>query len=435
MRLRDRVEVIVEAGQRGVSVGDFTWDVSDWDDPASTWAGTEPTFVALDGWTIKSVTTRRGRESGDRRHSAGTAQIVLVYRSPAGAWSFRPSSPVQLGMEMRVRVQPRSLAGGALGDVLPIYRGAIRSIEDGWAPDATDPRRQLFTITCQLTDRFADLAAVNLPEQPLAGLGDLSGARIARIMDLANIDPFYLGGDPGVVEHQSSNFARNLLDEAQVTAESETGDLYVDRDGFIILREQMPGGAHTREDVAQLTWANGLTPPAGSIAPSAFGTGQALDDVKNRISLARTGGAAIQRPEPVDEPTDQQLRYGLRTYQRFDLTCRFDADVTHAADFWLAQLQDRTQRVNQLQANLDPNMPDAQLVELLDIELRDRHAMVWTDGAVELAGDLNVQGIAHQIAGDRWTVSVNLWAYAGLGLGAAPARWSSGDVWGTATWG
>lgn len=432
MRLRERVGVIVETGQRGVAVGDGVWDVTDWDDPASTWSDVEPTFVALDGWEVLSVQTKRGRKAGNRRHPAGTATVVLGWPSPAGKWSFRPTSPVALGMEIRVRVQPRDLTGELLGPILPIFRGAIRSLADGWTNDSADPDRQFFTITAQLTDRFADLAAVNLPEQALTGSGDTTSERIARIMDLASIPTYYLRGDAGVVTHQSSNFARNLLDEAQVTAETETGDLYVDREGFLVVREQMPGGAHDREDAALVAWAN--SGAAGTIPPTAFGTGQDLDDVQNRITLARSGSTAIQEPDPVDEPTDSQLRYGLRTYQRFDLTAQDDADVAYSAAFWLAQQEERTQRVDQLQANVDPRMADDDLVALLDIELRDRHSISWTDGEATLEGDLHVQGVAHNIAGDRWTVQVDLWAFAGLGLAPAPARWGSAR-WGADVWG
>ena len=91
-------------------------------------------------------------------------------------------------------------------------------------------------------------------------------------MELANVDPYYLRAPhPGVVTHQSSNFARNLLDEIQVATEGETGDVGVDREGFIAFRERLTLGAHPREDDVQLTWANDER--ADSIGPSEFGTG------------------------------------------------------------------------------------------------------------------------------------------------------------------
>jgi hypothetical protein len=433
MRLRDRVDVIVEAGYRGSAVGGFTWDVSTWDSGAS-WSALEPTWIRLDGWTVEQLRTARGRSAANRRHPAGTASLSLVWTSPAGVWSFRPSSPVQLGQEIRVRVQPYGLDGEPIAEAVPIYRGAIRKLADQWQPSAPD-RAALFRISCQLTDRMSDLAAVDLPEMASpVGLDDLTSARLARVLELAGISDVYLRGPygsslpAGSVHHASSTFARNLLDEAQVAVESETGDLYVDREGYFAFRERLSTGSYAREDAVQLLWANDGS--ADSIAPAGeFGTGQDLDDVINQISTAHAGGTAYTAGD-----SDSQLRYGLRTYQRFDLTCRYDADSEFVADYWLAQLATRTQRIDQIRADVNPNMPDARLLELLDIEIGDRHDLSWTDHEVTMTGRAHVQGIEHQISGDSWQIGVNLWAYAGEGLTPEPARWGHSH-WGVDTWG
>lgn len=444
-RLRDRVRIIVEAGQRGVSVGGFTWDVSSWDSGGS-WGSVEPSWTVLDGWAIESFKSRRGRDRANRRHPAGTATLVLVYRTPAGVWSLRPTAPVALGQEVRLRVDLFGPTGSSLG-VKPIYRGAVRFLDDAWTPAAPD-RPGVFRLTVQLVDRLADLGAVDLPELGSAvGLDDLTGARLARILGMANIPTYYLRGPygtalpAGVVHHQSGTFARNLLDEAQVAVESETGDLYVDREGFLAFRERLGTGSYTRENVAQATWSNEtpiVTPvdsTPGPLAPTSFGTSQDRDDVRNQVSRARTGGTAYTAGGP---STDSALRYGLRTDQRFDLTCRYDADVQYAANYWLAQLATRTQRIERLSKDVDPNMSSADLVQLLDIEIGDRHDVSWTDGEETLTGRFHVQGVDHTIQGRggmlSWSVGVNLWAYAGEGLRPLPGVWGSA-VWGYDVWG
>jgi hypothetical protein len=431
--LAERVDVIVEAGYRGASVGSWEWDTSLWDG-GDSWSGVEPVWVALDGWTVRGITTRRGRDKANRRHPSGTATVDLVYRTPEGAWSFRPTSPVALGQEIRVRVRVLSLADGSTVTTLPIYRGAVRRIVDYWTPAAPD-RPGLFRLVAQLSDRLSDLAAVDLPESALTGLGDTTDERLVRILDLALIDTYYLRGPAGaalpagVVEHASSNFARNLLDEAQVSVESETGELYVDREGFLVFRERLGTGAYAREDTAQLTWANDDTPD--TLAPSTFGTSQDLDDVVNQISMARTGGTAYTVTD-----TDSGIAYGLRTHQRFDLTCRYDADVEYAADYWLAELAARTQRIDQVEGTALGVMPDDRLVELLDVEIGDRQAIRWTDYGATLEGEAHVQGVAHRISADNgamtWIVAVNLWTIDDLA--AAPALWGSA-IWGTDVWG
>lgn len=431
VRLHERVDVIVEAGLRGIAAGAGEWDGGTWDSPSSTWSGIEPTFVALDGWSILGVRTTRGRDRGNRRNSTGTAEIRLGWASPGGKWSFRPTAPISIGMEMRISCQPRALADGTpLGDPIPIYRGSVRDISDGWEANRADPARQTFRVTCQLTDRFADLAAVDLPEQALDGLADTTDERIARVLALANISDYYLRAPhAGVVTHQSSNFARNLLDEAQVAVEGEVGDLAVDREGFFSFRERLTSGTHPREDAVQLTWANDGR--AGAIGPREFGTGTNLDDVVNRVTYAKAGGTAYQAPAAIDEPTDSQSAYGLRTFQRFDLTVQDDADVEFAADYWLSQLEGRTQRIDRLSVDVNPYMPDAELVAILDVDLRDKHFVGWTDGVDTLEGSLHVQGVTHQITGTKWTIGVQLWAYADEGLEPVEAAVA---LWGTAVW-
>ena len=141
----------------------------------------------------------------------------------------------------------------------------------------------------------------------------------------------------GTVEHQSSNFARNLLDEAWATVESDAGtDLVVDRDSTFRLRRRRwweppaVGTPHPRWNATRATWTNGSVAGAFVYCPTAFGTGLDLDDVANQVSMARAGGTAY-----TVQDSDSIVRYGLRTYQRFDLTCRYDAAVEDAAELRL----------------------------------------------------------------------------------------------------
>jgi hypothetical protein len=426
MSWRSRADVIVQVGLRGESVGEMVWDSSDWDD--ATWSGLEPTWAELIGWTIEGVATRRGRTSGASSHPAGTAEIRLVWQNPNAGWSFRPGAPFQIGQELRVLVRGRALADGTpITDVLPLYRGTIRELRDGWQPEKSG--HMLFRLTARLVDRFADLGSVDLPEQALAaGLNDTTDERIARILDLAEIDTYYLRANACVVHHQSSTFARNLLDEAQVTIKGEPGDFYVDREGFFYVRERLGTGAHEREDEDQISWTN--DPDTAGIGPLNFGTGQALDELVNQVSMARVGGTAYTTRD-----TDSRVRYGLRTYQFFDLTCRYDADVEYAADYRLEQLHRRTQRVDEITAPIHELMPDDDLAALLDVEIGDRHAMTWNDGGEDLmTGTFHVQGVAHTITGSTWVVGVDLWSQAGEGLRPPAARWSSG-LWSVGAWG
>ena len=427
----ERIAVHVELGLRGTGAGEMVWDVSEWSDATSTWSGYEPTFVELEGCELESLSTIRGRKDGKSRNTSGTAEMVLAWRAPGGRWSFRPTSPVDLAQEIRIRA---TVLHGS-GEQIPLYRGTVRKIIDEWDPVGA------FRVKALCVDRMADLGSVDLPEGSLEGGGDLTHARVLRIIDKAEIPDLFTdigtsADTSGAVTHQSSNFARNLLDEAMSTVEGDAGtDLLVDREGIFTMRRPkwwippLVGSSHPRWNATRATWSNGEGAAAFTFCPTGFGTGQDLDDIQNRVSMARTGGSAITSE---DEPSI--LRYGLRTYQRFDLTVQSDAAVTAAVTLRLDQLSERTNRVDDVKSELDPSWSDADLERWLDVELGDQHAIRWDDGGGPMLGTFHVQGIRHRITGTRWEQVLSLWAYAGLGLiPVSESTWGTGE-WGTATW-
>lgn len=413
---RRRVELLVELGLRGAAGGSFQWDVSDWDEGAG-WSGVEPTWVALEPSEVESVRTARGRRSGAERNRTGTATVVLVWEAPGDRWIFRPTTPVSIGQELRLRAR---IDGSP--DLVPIYRGGVRDVVDDWDPDGP------YRVRINLSDRKADLAAVDLPERAVEGLGDLTDERLERILGLANISTFYARFGTGLAEHQSSNFARNLLDEAEVAVEGEVGEFYVDREGFLVF---VPRGWYQTEPrssvAAMLTWTNVVGDPEAAVPTGKFQTGQSLGDLVNQVSMARAGGSAYTAG-----PDASYLTYGLRTYQRFDLTLRYDADVEIAADYRLEQLKDRTSRVEALTSHLNPRATAAAIRKLIDVELLDAHEVIWDDGSGldPFEEVYHVQGVNHSITMDDWSVSVNLWHIAGF---AFPAHWSV-DLWDDAQW-
>jgi hypothetical protein len=316
---------------------------------------------------------------------------------------------------------------------IPIYRGTVRRVRDGWA-------KGTFRLGAELVDRLADLGAVDLPERTPEGLGDLTHARILRAVALAGIPAGYAAmgttfDNSGVVQHASTNWARNLLDEAMVTAESEAGsDLLVDRDGAIVFRRSRWWDAvagHTpnpRWNATRATWGNVETadPYAFEVLePGGFGTGSDLDDVRNQVSAARVGGTAI-----VAADSTSQASYGLRTFQRFDLTCRYDVDVTAFANLYIDELADRSVRVDAVSAELDPRRSAASLERFMDVEIGDRHGIHWDDGHGDpMTGVFHVQGIRWNVDPDHLRLGLDLWAYSGFGL--AP---DVSNRWGDAKW-
>ena len=415
---RRRIELYVELGLRGSAVGGFQWDVSAWDD-GSGWSGLEPTFVALEGSELERLKTQRGRRSGAERHKTGTASIGLVWREPAGHWHLKDEGPVEIGQELRVRAR----IDGA-SDLIPIYRGTVRDLVDEWDPDTG-----AYRVTAGLSDRKADLASVDLPERAVEGLGDTTDARLLRILGLAGVSPYFADLEPDTVEMSSSNFARNLLDEAEVTVEGAGGDFYVDRAGLYRYRPRGWVATAPRSADTQLTWSNVLGDEEAA-RPLSFRTAKSLEDVVNQVSYARAGGTAYTAgPDP-----DSSIRYGLRTYQRFDLPLRYDADVETQADARLAELKEKTQRLEELTHELNPRATTEALTRWVDVELGDRHELIWDDGSGDLFAEAyHVQGVSHDIDAEHWRISARLWHYEGTSIPPEVAKWGSA-TWGVSKW-
>ena len=145
------------------------------------------------------------------------------------------------------------------------------------------------------------------------------------------------------------------------------------------------------------------------------------------LSWQRTSAPTIT----VTDNESVQL-YGLRTYQRFDLVCEKLSDVERAAGWTLAQRRLRTVLSEPLVLNPDAQEGMSGWDLATDLELGDRHEVVWETDPAEPAITYPawVQSIEHRIGVDLWTVAVGtseIWAY-------TPAAGWDVDPWDTALW-
>jgi hypothetical protein len=404
---RGRIALVVEVGQRGAAVGESVWDTSDWAEPSTvdpaTWSGLEPVWVPLDGCNVSELTTRRGRLFGTDRFSTGTATATLEWELEDGAWSFRASAPIKLGDELRFSA---SVDGGA---PVPIWRGHIKTYKDVWTPGI-----HRLTARVAMVDRFADLAAVIAPAlgSPV-GAGETTGARLERILAAAELPAAYSSIATGEATVAATILERNLLDEANATAEAEPGQLYVDRSAVIVFRDRNWRSELWRSSSTMLVWSSAgdvdTFPPHTCI--NDLSTELNTDLVANQVTRAKTGGT----PYTVRDET-AILLYGLRTNQRLDMVNDTQADVEFAADLYLAQRSQRVHQVGPLRAVVNPYSPGRVIQGLIDIELLDRHRLDWDDGSGQaLYTELvHVQSIAHTIGPLTWTVECGVWAYRDL---------------------
>jgi hypothetical protein len=274
------------------------WGTARWG--AARWSSSEPCGATSPAKRCPPTITR-GVEHAFDRFGVSTASLALL-NVDGWVWAaqplvLRPGRPIRL-----VATHP------TLGS-FALWRGFV----DNVAPVGEGGAVAAVTLDC--VDALSVFAQVNQAElDPPVGAGELTGARMHRIADLAVWPAQWRRFDPGVVRVQSTNLARNLLDEAGVTADSEGGGaLYADRDGMIVYR-----GRNWQRTVG----VDRGTLPGSAGCPTGYRLSHALADVANRVLVARAGGT-----QRTFNHGASQSKYGVRTCQRNDLICQDDVDV------------------------------------------------------------------------------------------------------------
>ncbi len=208
--------------------------------------GTSTVWTALNGYIgdtpiVQAVTITRSstRQQGPlTMYEAGTATIVLANSdgrfSPenlAGPYVVSGQTQVRPMIPIRVRATWGSLA-------YSLFTGYVRS----WTPPTAQLGPDYDYTVVQATDAFCVLAGITIPAiGSLAGVGELSGARVARILAAAGWYATAQGLsdiDPGQSAVQGTTFGATALSLLQLTADSEVADLYTDGAGRVTFRDR-----------------------------------------------------------------------------------------------------------------------------------------------------------------------------------------------------
>jgi hypothetical protein len=355
---------------------------------------------------LNTITITRGRSFATEAYPAGTLALSLIltdteagFDVPGPRWSWR--SQITIGDEIRIRAIH---ADSGIGTVT-LYRGDIRSLSDRWSPYG------VHTLEITATDLLARLGRIDPLEREFQGAGERSGARMGRIADIARIPETRRAFDAGLMSLQATNLARNLAGEAEVTAASEGGDLWVDGAGILTFRQRQWWRTDPNASHVQFTWANTDVPPLDPPDPEArddegcpvtVNTRLSLDLVANVVNLARAGGTVQTARD-----TASMSLYGPQTYARSDLLSLTDADVASLAAFRVAESGGRTRLIDGVE--VDPLGDPGAWRGILRGDLGQLHRLVWDDGDEITDALVWLQGITHRIDPIRWKTSLRVW--------------------------
>jgi hypothetical protein len=359
--------------------------------------GGAPEFVDVAG-RVRAGTITRGAsrfEGVYARAEAGTAEVVLDNRDAAfdptylaGPYVAAGASQVQPMRAWRIRA---SMGGGT---TFELWRGFADSWESSYPAGGHDA-----VTVLRGTDGAKVLANFDPPET--AGAVEDSGARVNRILDLADWPAADRVVQAGVSILQADPISSALWTELLLTADSEIGEIYVDGAGRVVYRNRYAILTETRSAVSNGVFGDG----PGELPVLEVVTSFDESRLANVIRVARVGGS-----EQVAEDAVSQATYLPRTWERSDLLLSTEEEVAEYAAYVLALLKDPELRFERV--SVDPRRdPETLYPQVLGRELGDRITVrIRPPGreADPLERECIIRGIAHDFGPERWVTTWTL---------------------------
>ena len=352
---------------------------------------------------VTQCSVRRGRRRLTETFSTGTATIVLDNNDRrfdpynlVGPYAANGAS------NLRSRV-PCRISATYGGTRYPTFYGFV----DEWNPAYQEPGTGTCTVT--VSDAFKVLANFD----PIAlgspvGAGELSGARINRILDAAGWPTVDRRIDTGDSPMQGTVLSQNALTELKLTADSERGDLLVDTDGAILFRER-----HARFERAASNTSQAIFGDAPGELEFADCSQPVNDElIKNVANIARVGGVSQTAGSDAS-----QAQFMQSTFTRTDLIVTTDAEALEYARWIIRQFADQDKRVEQI--TLDPDGIDTSTDPGADLwphvcgrQIGDRITVNRRPlGGTLFTAECWIEGISHDIGplqSGQWTTKFDL---------------------------
>jgi hypothetical protein len=257
------------------------------------------------------------------------------------------------------------------------------------------------TATFRCTDAMEVLGSYDRVAGGSVGAGEDTGARIDRILDSVGwpaTDRIIAAGDSTL---QATTLEGNALEELQLAADSELGELYIDGAGRVVFRNRHALLEDSRSRTSQATFGDGggSELPYAALIPT-------YDKVQmaNLVQVSREGGST----QTASDATSRAA-YLTRTYPpRSDLLLQTDAAVADWAGFVLYQSKDPELRFAQL--TVMPQRDPASLYpQVLGRRLGDRITVIRRPpGGHTNTRDVFIRGVAHDITPSAWRTTWQL---------------------------
>ena len=301
----------------------------------------------------------------------------------AGVYSSGGVSFVRPRVGVRVRATWNSVTYG-------LWRGYVASWQDVWDREGRDTRSVISCVgPASLLARWD-----GTPVTPV-GAGELSGARVSRILTAASAAPFGTSIAAGNVALQATDLADNGVSQIGEVVDAEGGAFWYDGDGVAVFEDRASIVTNTRSNTSQVTFSDASVYFRDAVPVSGD------DLIYNDVTYERDGGI----PQRVTDATSIST-YGLSGLTRSRLPALDDVDMLAAAEFNLARYKDPERRIAAF--TIDPVQAAALMwPHALGRKIRDRVTISATPqrSGITWSGDAFVEGVGHSIRQHSWSTT------------------------------
>ena len=381
---------------------------------------------------VMAMGIRYGRERFTNRYEVGTCSLTL--KNDDGEYTYHANHPFGLEPGRMVKIVARHE-----GIDYPQFFGVIDTIGEGYSIEGHS------TTVFQLIDPSSVFSNVKTPTIHTSYIVPLyPGERIKRLIDAVGYRDYLL--DTGVFAMQPiEGSGRTIRDEIHLTAESEGGSFFADRDGTLIYEDRnwpttdpklmnvtADISAAPHVDVMPIVDEVPTLPDAPIICPRELRTDWSLARVINYVELANRGGTA-----KVYQDQASQKKHGIQTYSRMDFLLQSASLLDTRASDLMTGYAEPVLRVNSVEFNTAVNPPGEGWPWCLSVFL-NWLIRVWylhprNDWGYAVV--THVQSIEHRITTRDWSITMAIdrpLAFTELAL-SSEFGWDGG-IWDEALW-
>ena len=380
-------------------------------------AGTVVAFQTVNGSNSQVLATTTGvnLDDGLTHHIAATwdaAGTIKIYVDGVDRTSGSPSNANVAFTATRGIV---AAAGGSSGSGV------------GLANEGVSQMAAIYNTALSPARIAAHAAQVSTP-----WAGDLSGARLTRIYDLAGLPTVDRATDAGSTTLQATALGGSALAYAQKVEETEAGRLFVSRAGKVTFISRYNGDTGTYlTSKAQLVDADVAAVAPPTVVPYRTVTAD-VDEatIVTRATVSRIDGTA-------------QTYSDATAVTEFQLIDEIHEGLLHTGDdYSLAYAQwivsthkTPLSRVGTVTVEL-PLDPANMIPTILGLELGDRvtYKRKPQNTGATITQDMRVESIAHSTGPNYWTTALQLSPF-NLGTGGYGTGVWDTSLWDQATWG